>query len=332
MIFNKYSYKLPFLFLLMLFNAAVFSQNPVVNTFLNKEDILIGEQLEYKVVATYPTNVFKVRWLNVPDSMKHFELVEKSKIDTSEENGKTILSQILTLTSFDSGRWATPAFKINFDPVKDDTTINLFTDTLAVNVGYAKADSTNQLRDIKPIMDVTIKNYLWYYIAGGILLAALITFLLWQYFKNRKKQPALEFKGKLSPYDEAMQELEKLKTVNLQQPESTKQFHSKLGSIFKWYISRKQRFNVMNKTTGDILLHLADNKLPKDVIAQTAAALRTGDAVKFAKFLPEESESNDCLHKIKTVINFIHSPVTGASLPSTTNLQPQTTNNKPPTK
>lgn len=314
-------YKLSLFFVAVFFSAAVFAQAPVVNTFIDKEDILIGEQLNYKVVATYPTNVFKVRWLIVPDSLPHFELVEKTKIDTSTENGKTILSQTLTLTSFDSGRWATPAFVINFDPVKDDTTINLFTDTLAVNVGYAPADSTNQLRDIKPIMEVTIKNYLWYYIAGAALLAALITVLLWQYFKNRKKKPVPEFKGKLSPYDEAMQELEKLKAVNLQQPEMVKQFHSKLAGIFKWYISRKQQVSIMNKTTGDVLLHLADNNLPKDIITEAAAALRIGDAVKFAKYLPSETESTECLQKIKTAINFIH---TAGAQQQTINHQPQT--------
>lgn len=314
------TYKLLLVTVLLFINKVIFAQAPVVNTFLNKEDILIGEQLEYKVVATYPSNVFKVHWITVPDSMPHFELVDKTKIDTSTENGKTILSQTLTLTSFDSGRWATPAFVINFDPVKDDTTINLFTDTLAVNVGYAPADSTNQLRDIKPIMDVTIKNYLWYYIGGGILLAALITLLLWQYFKNRKKKPVPAFKGKLSPYDEAMQELEKLKTLNLQLPETVKQFYSKLSDIFKWYISRKQQFSIMNKTTGDVLLHLTDNNLPKDTITATAEALRMGDAVKFAKYLPAETESNDCLQKIKAVINFINTASTQ---------QQQTINQKP---
>lgn len=304
------TYKLLLVVALLFINKAIFAQAPVVNTFIDKEDILIGEQLEYKVVATYPGNVFKVQWITVPDSMPHFELVDKTKIDTSTENGKTILSQTLTLTSFDSGRWATPAFMINFDPVKDDATINLFTDSLAINVGYAPADSTNQLRDIKPIMDVTIKNYLWYYIAGALLLAALITVLLWRYFKNRKKQPKAEFKGKLSPYDEAMQELEKLKNTNLQQADAVKNYHSKLAAIIKWYISRKQQFNVMNKTTGDILLHLTDNNLPKDTIAATAEALRMGDAVKFAKYLPPQTESGDALQKIKAVINFINTAST----------------------
>ena len=277
-----------------------------VKTFIDKQDILIGEQLNYKVVATFPEGAFNVHWLNAADSMPHFELVDKSKIDTSSENGNTVLQQTLTLTSFDSGKWNTPSFIINFNPVKDDTAINLFTDSLSVNVGYAAADSTNQLRDIKPIQDVIIKSYFWYYVAGGVLLAAIIVFLLWWYFKNRKKQPSPEFKGKLSPYDEAMQELDKLKMLNLQQPEHIKQYHSKLAEIFKWYISRRQNLNVMNKTTGDVLVHLSSNHLPQETVAAVAAALRTGDAVKFAKYLPIDEESNEALARIKTVISFMH--------------------------
>ena len=62
----------------------------------------------------------------------------------------------------------------------------------------------------------------------------------------------------------------------------------------------------MNKTTGDVLVHLTDNNLPKENIANTATALRLGDAVKFAKFVPTTVESEECLDKIKGTINYIH--------------------------
>lgn len=277
-----------------------------VKTFIDKQDILIGEQLNCKIVASFPAGSYQVRWLSIPDSIPHFELVDRSKIDTSSENGQTVLQQTITLTSFDSGRWNTPALPVVFEPLSSGTAVNAVTDSFMVNVGYAAADSSNQLRDIKPIMDVTIRDYFWYYIGGGVLLAALAAFFLWRYFKNHKKKPAPVFKGKLPAYDEAMQELEKLKALNLQQPGDIKQFHSALAHIFKWYISRKQQFSVMNKTTGDVLLHLTGSHLPQDTIAAAAASLRTGDAVKFAKYLPAEAESLMALDKIKSVISFIH--------------------------
>ncbi len=293
------------LFAFCLLPGFVFSQKPLVQTFVDKNDILIGEQIQYKVRASFPAGVFKVHWFNVPDSAAHFELVEKSKIDSSEENNNTVLEQTITLTSFDSGRWKTPALAISFHPVKNDIAVNLYTDSITVNVGYAPADSTNQLRDIKPILEVSVTDYLWYYIAGGVLLLLIIVFILRKYFKNKKNNPVTEFSSRLSPYDEAMQSLEKLKTFDLQKPDELKQFHSKLAGIFKWYISRKQRVSILNKTTGDVLVLLTDNNLSKDIITSTATALRCGDAVKFAKYLPSIKESNDCLEKIKATINFI---------------------------
>lgn len=283
-----------------------FAQSPDVKTSVDKTDILIGEQIKYKVSATFPAGIFKVNWFLPPDSVAHFEIVDKSKIDTTTENSNTTLEQTITITSFDSGRWNIPAFRINFDPVKDDTTLNLYTDSIPVNVGYAAADSTNQLRDIKPIMEVTVKSYLWYYIGGGILLLLIIAFILWRYFKNRKKEPAPISASKLTPYDEALQNLDKLKQLNLQNPEDIKQYHAKLSTIFKWYISRRQRVSIMNKTTGDVLIQLTENNLPKEIITNAATALRCGDAVKFAKYLPVTGESEDCLNKIKEVIHFIH--------------------------
>lgn len=300
-------------------------QAQTVKTFIDKQDILIGEQLKYKVVASFAPGAFNVRWPNIPDSMPHFELVDQSKIDTSAENGNTVLQQTITLTSFDSGRWNTPVFPVGFEPLHSGASVNALTDSFTVNVGYAPADSTNQLRDIKPIMDVTIKSYFWYYVAGVVLVAALLAFILWRYFKNRAKKPAPVFRGKLPAFDEAMQELEKLRSMNLQQPDDIKQFHSMLGHIFKWYISRRQQFNSMNKTTGDVLLHLTGSHLPQDTVAAAAASLRTGDAVKFAKYLPGEAESMDALKNIRTVIEFIHTAgkaSTASSHPSST-INPQ---------
>ncbi len=300
--------------ILIFFYSNLYSQTPSVRTIIDKSDILIGEQIQYKITATIPAGVFKVHWFTVPDSVAHFEVVDRSKIDSSSDNNNTVLEQTITLTSFDSGKWNTPAFIVNVEPVNDKKAISLYTDSIAVNVGYAPADTTNQLRDIKTIMEVKVEDYYWYYFGGGILLLLVLLIILWRYFKSRKKTSDLVFNGKQSPYDEAMQALEKLKGLNLQNAEEAKQYHIKLAEIFKWYVSRKQRTSIMNKTTGDVLVHLADNNLSKEIIGDAATALRCGDAVKFAKFLPTTIESEECFNKIKETINFIKQQTTNNKL------------------
>jgi hypothetical protein len=311
MIYNKarqiLKRKLWLPFVCMVLPAIALSQQPSVQTFIDKNDILIGEQIQYKVKVGFPTGSFNVHWLNIPDSVAHFEVVDKSKIDSSFEDNKTVLQQTITLTSFDSGRWNTPALPIHFDPVKGDSSLHLFTDSIPINVGYAPPDSTNQLRDIKPIIEVEVKSYFWYYVGGVILVLLIIAFFIWRYVKNRKKDDAPQFNSRLSPYDEAMQELDKLKTLQLQQPDEMKKFHSDVARIFKWYISRRLRASILNKTTDDVLVLLTESNLSKESITSAASALRTGDAVKFAKYLPTISESENSAAAIRTVINTIHS-------------------------
>ncbi|MGC4101657.1 hypothetical protein [Ferruginibacter sp.] len=285
-----------------------FSQQ--LKTTVDKRSILIGEPIQYKVTATFPTGVYKVHWFLPADSAAHFELVDKSKIDTTADNNNTVMEQTITLTSFDSGRWNTPAFMVNFDPVKDDTTVNLFTDSIAVSVVYAPADTSNNLRDIKPIMEVEVKSYLWLYITIGVLLIIILLLVLRRMLKKDKFAPDPVYNSKLSPYDEAMQQLEKLKAFNLSREEEVKQYHIRLSEIFKWYISRRQQASAMNKTTGDVLVQLSENNLSKDDIAATATALRCGDAVKFAKFLPPVYESEQCLLAIKQTIDHINNSKT----------------------
>lgn len=293
---------------LWLFPFVGFSQQPAVQTFIDKNDILIGEQIQYKVKASFPTGVFNVHWLSLPDSIAHFEVVDKSKIDTSFDNNKTVLQQTITLTSFDSGRWNTPALAIGFVPSNTDSTLSFFSDSIPINVGYAAPDSSNQLRDIKPIVEVTIKSYFWYYIGGGLLVLLAAGYFLWRYFKNRKKDPDLQFKSRLTAYDEAMEELSKLKKFDLQNPEELRQYHSSLAQIFKWYISRRQKVSILNKTTGDVLVLLSNSNLSANITSSVATALRCGDAVKFAKYLPEAAESEACLNEIKKMISAINSP------------------------
>jgi len=122
----------------------------------------------------------------------------------------------------------------------DQPAQNLQTDSFAVNISYSPPDSTNQLRDIKPIIPVSVTDYTWYYIIGGIVLLLLVIVLLYRYFKkNRKLKPEGPV-SKLSPYEEAMQELKGLANFDLQNAEEVKRYHTKLADIFKRYLGRKQ--------------------------------------------------------------------------------------------
>jgi hypothetical protein len=277
-----------------------------VQTITDKKDILIGEQIKLTLTAPLPLNAGGItKTLAVTDSIPHFEIVESGKVDTIDLGGNVpAIEQSFIITSFDSGRWVFPAVPVEF-AVAGQSPETLMTDSFFVNVSYSPADSTNQLRDIKPIIKVSVFDFFWVYIAGGILVLLLIIFLLYRYFKKKKQTGFGDSNSNLSPFDEAMAELKNLSQFKLQDAAEIKLYHIKLAAIFKNYIGRKQGKNLFNKTAADLLINMKEVNLPAENISELATALRCTDAVKFAKYLPLPDQSEDALQKIKDTINLM---------------------------
>ena len=274
-----------------------------LQTITDTKDILIGGQFTLTVKAPLPLNSGNVtQWLVIPDSIPHFEIVEAGKIDTVNfKDDSKAIAQTFTITRFDSGNCVFPAMPVAFAGAAGQAPQVVNTDSFFVRVSYT-ADSTSQLRDIKPIIQVSVVNYVWLYIAGGVLLLLLIGFLLYRYFNKKKKEVPATAVSKLSPFDEAMAELKNLSEYNLQDAAEIKLFHIKLAAIFKNYLGRKQGKNLFSKTAGDLLIHMKEFNLPPGNISELATALRCTDAVKFAKYLPLSSQSEDCKQKIEEII------------------------------
>lgn len=284
----------------------VFSQSPSIITTTDKNSILIGEPLTVTVKATFSAGLYNVNWLHVPDSIAHFELLDPGKIDSSQSNANSkVYEQKIVVTSWDSGKWSFPSLPIVFSPLVDDTILPLSTDSIPVSIMYSPADSTNQLRDIKPIMDVKLSDYTWYFIAGGILLLLIGGYFLWRYYKNWKKKPKPVFAAKLSPFEEAMNELKLLEQYDLTDREQVKRYHTRLSEIFKRYLGRKENRDLSGLTTGEVLIAVKDKGTHSESVSKLASGLRCGDAVKFAKYMPTMVESKESMENIRDVIQLL---------------------------
>lgn len=281
------------------------AQYPVVKASIDKNEILIGEQIKLSVEAKLAQGNFQASLPVLPDSMEHFEIVNKTKADSVYSNGQlSAIRQVFTITSFDSGKWVIPPVKMNFKPAGNGAPLSFYTDSFPVSVSFSLSDTTSQLKDIKPIREAEKVSYFWYWVAAGILLLILIGLLIW-FYRNWKKNKSTSsvFEARLSPFEEAMQELNNLKKINTTSPEEIKLYHTKLSDILKRYLSRKDKIMHLNKTTGDILMLLSGRDLDKTIISDAASALRCGDAVKFAKYIPSADENEQSLQSIKKVIS-----------------------------
>ncbi len=292
----------------ILYASNILAQLPQVKTSVDKNNILIGEQFQYKVETSMPDNSYSLSWFSIPDSFGNFVVVSKNKIDSTFANGTLQFRQVLTLTSFDSGKQVIPALTLSADPLSGDTTYNLFTDTIPVNVSFSPMDSVKTFHDIKSIIEVKreIPWWVWLLIALGVIIIIFLVIFLIKVFRKKKEIPGL-YNSKLSPYDEAIQSLKDLEKEELLQKNEpnnygVKEYHTRLTTIFKRYITRKANFYKMHLTSDEILMDLDSYGLGKDQLSSFANSLRMSNAVKFAKYIPPQIESEKCLSQVRDTI------------------------------
>lgn len=285
------------------------AQLPTVKTTVDKNDILIGQQIKYHVETSMPDNTYRLSWFSVPDSFGNFIAITKNKIDSNFSNGNLNFSQDIILTSFDSGRQVIPPLTLTAATLEGDSTFNLYTDSIAINVTYSPTDSTMPFHDIKNIIEVkkTFPWWAWVLVGLGIVLLIIWILFLFKFFK--KKKDTNIFESKLSPYDESMQLLNDLEKENLLQQNKFKEYHSRLTDIFKRYLSRKTNTYQLHLTTDELLIELNGFDLSKEQIADFANCLRMGSAVKFAKYIPPAYENEKCFSQTKEMIIAINNIV-----------------------
>lgn len=291
----------------LLYEQDILAQKPSIRTSVDKSKIVIGEQIHYTVSTSMPDNTYRLSWFTIPDSLGHFQVVQRNRIDSSFVNGNLNFSQNITLTSFDSGIQVIPSFVLNIEQLQGDTSFNLLTDSIPIQVSFSPMDSVETFHDIKSIIEVK-KEWAWW--LWAVLAVAVVLLIFWirflvKFFRKKPASPDL-FNSRLAPYEEAMQSLTGLQQQLLLQRDEVKEYHTRLSEIFKRYLSRKLKTYKMNLTADEILMELDEYSPGKEQLFAFANCLRMSSAVKFAKYIPLQSDSEKCLEQTKEMITTIN--------------------------
>jgi hypothetical protein len=262
-----------------------------VKASIDRSQILIGEPIRLTLEADIPENE-AIRFFQT-DSIPHFEFLNKQKIDTSNTGSGTVLSQIIHITSWDSGHWVIPSFSLGE---------NIVTDTLPVDVGFSPFSPEQPYHDTKEIIEVNPQEekqkIKWWYIVGGAVLVMLLLILL---FRKKKKPVVTAIEQPVDPYKEAMNQLEQLQ----KEKPDTKQYYSRLVDVFRKYIDAKKGIHSLQATADDLVTQLKSLNLQKEHFDDLAKSLRLSDFVKFAKYVPSTDDDKNTFEIIKRSIQQI---------------------------
>ena len=284
--------------IILLFSFCLFSIKALTQgrakTSVDRTTILVGEPIVVKIEVAIPV-VNTLQWPSI-DSIPHFEIIDKSAVDSSKDASLKTFRQQFTITSYDSGYWSIPSFTLKMGKQR------LKTDTIAINVTYSPADPNQPYHDIKEIIPVEKPSNNWLY---WILGAVTLLFAIAAYFYLRKKKPvpkAEEKVSKLSPYEEAMQALHELSKQSPNDQPGIKNHFTRLNDIFRVYLKRRFNYSTLEKTNEELILQLRNSRLKGEDFTRLAQALRMNDFIKFAKYSPTEDEKSEVFNQISQSI------------------------------
>lgn len=302
----RFKYGLPFLRLflvscfLYMFDFASFSQS--VSATIDRDKIVLGEQvtLELKAEGINPQTAPLSKWFAVPDTANHIEVIKRSPIDTLTLNGTMSYMQTVTITSFDSGSWQLPPLFVLLQ--KAEKNDSLFANKLTLQVLPVDISNLKDYHPMKDIIEVEVKpNYLLI-----ALIVALIIFsgiaLYFIFFKKRQKQkPAMQPIASQSLLDKALEELNVLQKQN---PPATI-FYTKMDGICRAFLQQQLNIRALQSTSDELMLQL-NPYLQGNDRTQFYQLLRLMNAVKFAKYNPDESQKIADINTAKQGIQNIY--------------------------
>lgn len=266
-----------------------------VTATLKQTSIVLGEQTSLTLYAGVDKADFIRNWPNYPDTFNHIEIIKRGNIDSNIVGNNKRYTQIILLTSFDSGSWIIPPVPYNIGQGNGKTNeINLLVRSIPL-------EGTNY-NDIKEIIEVPapgIDWLFWILVTLGVLLPFFL-FILW--WKNRKNKgiPTIK-KSAEPPFELAMKQLKILEAANLPMKGEIKQFYIQLYNIYRQYLSATSGKRILQSSTDDILIAIRHRMIPED-FTNTSIVLRIADAVKFAKYGSSVAEANDSIRIITTGI------------------------------
>lgn len=268
--------------------------------------ILIGGQFNIILNITHPSAV-KVEWPVLSDTFSLLEVVKRFPIDTVPGNGEGMIKreQKILLTSFDSGFHVIPPIVVQYKKSGDTATYTSETRPLLITVNTIPVDTTKAIKDIKEQVSVpyTWRDFLPYII--GLILIAVAGYLLYKYFKNRKKLPVERSVQivKRPAHEIALEALKELEDRKLWQQGNIKAYYTGLSDITRLFIENRWLVNALEMTTAEIMQIRIINSQRSDIITKLKSMLELSDLVKFAKVIPAPTDNEESIRQVYDFIN-----------------------------
>jgi hypothetical protein len=269
------------------------AQHISVKAGLDTNAILIGDQVNLSFEVQKDKN-YVIDFPLLSDTItKGIEILNTSPVDTAQgDEGRTVLTQEVLITSFDSGKYILPPLPFTWR--NNDKSDTLYSSPVELTVYTVPVDTTEEIKPIKMPMEAPVTfAEIWPYFLMGILVLVIGLFVYW-YIKRRKaNKPVFRIEKPKEPaHRVALRDLDKLSEEKLWQKNEIKLFYTRLTNIIRKYLEERFGVYAMEETTGEIMRDIkkgyVDDQQLQSVLYEL---LSLADMVKFAKNIPLPDEN-----------------------------------------
>lgn len=281
------------------------SQSVSADLRADSTHIQIGDPLKIRLSVKYSNNLL-VAFPKAADTLGNLETIEVSKLDTTTAAGSIVLSQVYTVSAYDSGDFHAGPVVVYF---KNSTGIvdSVLTNDIQITAGEPAVDLDKPFKDIKAPLEVPYswREFVPYIIGLAVLLVAIIAgIILYRKYRNNKPVVVERPKPKDPPHIWARKELKKLEEEKLWQKDEVKQYYSRLTDIVRMYLEYRYDWFALESTTEEIEAELPKYKLKDKARESLLAILRAADLVKFAKMIPMPDANIKAMENAYKFIDF----------------------------
>ena len=284
------------------------SQDVIVNGKIATDTILTGHPFDYSLDIRMPKG-YIINWNELKDTLnKSVEVISRSEIKEQpiDNSSDILLTQHLTLTSFDTGYVEIPSIGIKYyKSAKDTSVYTSYTDYMYIYVEPAAIDTTMAYRPIKtPIkQNITFEETVPF-VGGGIILAGLVLLIIYIARRSRKKTniEEEEVKPQIPAIVTAREKMAQLKEANLWQSGKYKDYYTDLTGIAREYLEGQFNIDAIEMTSDEILDEVRKIQLDNLIFSKLQNTLITSDLVKFAKATPSPTENENAFKDINSFI------------------------------
>lgn len=280
------------------------AQNVTVDATIDSLHLFIGQQAKIKLEVSYDASRKMVLPHFNDTLVTGIELVDVARPDTQYLNDKKrlLVSQEYIITSFDSALYYIPPFEVMVDNKP------YYSKELALNVQSLPVDTLHPEQFFGP-KDVMSPPFVWedwelvfWLTLLMIPLVVAVVYLVKRYRDNKPIIRTVKVEPKLPPHEQALKEIERIKSEKSWQKEESKTYYTELTDVLRTYIKGRFGFNALEMTSTEIVEALLKEQDQKS-LSELKDLFATADLVKFAKFNPLMNEND---RNLVSAMNFIN--------------------------